>query len=518
MKTIKYITAFFLLGLQVQCTDVEEEAFAFISPDSFYSSEDDLNKALTGVYDRFQETYGGDAVINYFLPLESLTEFGAPNRTENGPHLYNVWFGANDPNSTIDKWQQNYDIINTANVVLGRGEGVEMDETAKARIFGQARFLRALSYYFLVRLYGGVPVPETFTQGTEGLEIPRKSADEVYEYIISDLEYAAGNLPEKSEYPADEVWRVSKGAALAFLGDVYLTRGSMTGDLEYFQQSKNYSGQVIESGEYELEPDFRDLWVWYNPGNKNGMESVFEIQHGHMGGENNDQMHLYTGINIGVADPAIGKFMYHRYGPSFYAYNSYGEDDYRKSSTFLTEVTLSNGSHYQWVEADKGFYPGSAGWQSSTPGNIKFYDRSQTAYAAADVYVMRYAEILLNYAEAENALNGPTADAYEKINMVRERAQLDDLSGLSKTQFDDAVYRERGWEFIGEGKLYYDGIRTGKITEAVKAEVAYGNAQGLFLYTPLQFAPTKNFLWKIPVYDLSANPALEQNPDNENAL
>lgn len=518
MKKATYIIFSMLLGLHTQCTDVDEEVFSFISPENFYTSAEDLNKVLTGVYDRFQFGYGQSGRLNYYLPLESLTELGAPNRTEDGAHLYNVWFGANDPDMAVNKWQHSYDIINTANVVLGRGEDIEMDEAAKARMFAEARFLRGISYFFLVRLYGGVPIPETFTQSKEGLDIPRKTVEEVYDYIIADLEYAAENLPLKSEYAESEKWRASKGAAQAFLGAVYLTRGSMTGNTEYFQQSKTYSQMVIESGEYALEADFRDLWTWYNPGNKNGVESIFEIQHGNLSGEDNN-MHVHMGVNIAVADPNLGKYMFHRYGPSFYAYNSYSDQDYRKSSTFLTEVTLSNGSYYKWVQEDKGIYPGSEGWQSATPGNVKYYDRSDMAYPGANIYIMRYAEVLLNYAEAENALHGPTADAFEKINLVRNRALLDALTeGITQEQFADYVYRERSWEFIGEGKLYYDGIRTGKITEAVKAEVVYGNENGLFLYTPLQFAPTKDFLWKIPVYDLNSNPALEQNPDNENAL
>jgi hypothetical protein len=497
---------------------VEEEVFSAISPGDFYQSAEDLNSALTGVYAKFQEHYGGLARLTYYLPIESATENGAPNRSEDGAHLYNVWALANDPSRTINRWQSSYEIINSANVVIGRGADIEMDENLKKQIFAEARFLRGLSYFYLVRLYGGVPIPESFTQSKEGLEIPRKSVEEVYDYIIADFEYASENLPLKSEFPANEVWRASKGAAQALLSKVYLTRGSMTGDQLYFQESKKYAQMVIESGVYEIEPDFRDLWKWYNPENENGQESIFEIQHAHLSGENNN-MHIHFGVSIEMTDPSIGNYMWHRYGPSFYAYNSYSEQDYRKSSTFLTDVTLSTGRTYRWVQEDKGFYPGSEDWQSATPGNIKYYDRSVLALPAANIYIMRYAEVLLDYAEAENALNGPTTDAYEKINIIRDRAHLDDLTqGLTQEQFADAIYRERSWEFIGEGKLYYDGIRTGKITEAVKAEVAYGNEKGLFLYTPLQFAPTKNFLWKIPAYDLSANPALVQNPDNENGL
>lgn len=519
MKKAIYLIGMVLLGgLHTQCVDVEEDVYAFVSPADYYKTADDLNKVLTGVYDRFQFGYGQSARMNYYLPLETASEFGAPTQTQDRPHLYNVWSGANDPNMTVDKWLHSYDIINMANVVVGRGEGIEMDATLKNRMFGEARYLRGLAYFNLVRLYGGVPIPETFTQGNVGLEIPRQSVDEVYAYLIADLQYAAENLPLRSEYASNQVWRATKGAAQAMLGKVFLTRGSMTGNTAFFEQSKRYSQLVIESGEYRLEPDFQDLWSWYNHGNKNGMESIFAVQHGNLSGEDNN-MHVHMGVNIAVADPSLGKYMFHRFGPSVYAYNSYSDQDYRKSATFLTEITLSTGSSHKWVPGDKGFYPGSQGWQTATPGNAKFYDRSDMGFPGANIYIQRYAEVLLNYAEAENYLNGPTPDAHQKINLVRTRAKLNDLpQNLSPEQFAEAVYRERGWEFIGEGQLYHDGIRTGRITEKVKEEVAYGVAQGLNFYTPLQFAPTKNFLWKIPPYDLNSNPALEQNPDNENAL
>jgi hypothetical protein len=128
---------------------------------------------------------------------------------------------------------------------------------------------------------------------------------------------------------------------------------------------------------------------------------------------------------------------------------------------------------------------------------------------------LRYADVLLNYAEAENELNGATADAYEKINMVRSRANLADLTdGLSPEAFSDSIYRERSWEFVGEVQMYFDAIRTDRIGENVKNHVAWGVENEINMYTPLEFVPSKEFLWKIPQYDLDSNPALSQNPDN----
>src|SRR5699024_2687133 len=336
---IKYISLIVLGVFLAQCSDLSEDPFTSIAPDDFYKDAEDLNKALIGVYDGYQEHYGRDA-RGYYLKIESLSEFGAPNRTEDSPHLYNVWSDVNNPDMTIDKWGDSYQIINTANLVIGKGQGIQMDEELRQQRFGEAMFLRALTYFNLLRLDGGVPIPETYTQGLDNLEIPRKSVEETYDYIIEDLSYAAENLPLKSEYGNEEIWRASRGAARALLGKVYLYRGSMTGEAQYFEESNRYSKMVIDSREYALESDFRDLWKWWNANNENGIESIFEIQLGHKDGEDNT-LHTYAGINI--ADENVGAQMYHRYGPSFIAYNSYNDQDYRKSSTFLTSTILSTG-------------------------------------------------------------------------------------------------------------------------------------------------------------------------------
>jgi starch-binding outer membrane protein, SusD/RagB family len=507
------------------CTKLDETVYKNIASKDFYNSEADMTIAVTSTYKYFQTAFGGGDVYNYFMIIESASETGAPTRTKNNPHIYNSWGYANDPDNTIKKWGDAYKIINQANAVLGRGQAVSMDETKKEAIFGEARFMRGLTYFHLLRLYGGVPIPESYTSSLNNLDIPRKSADEVYDYIIEDLKYAAAKLPKKAGRPASDQWRATTGAALAMLGKVYLYRASMTEDVAkktaYFQESKNYSGQVIASNEYQLEPDYKNLWMWWNTANKHGRESIFEVEFGYVGvpGDipNASRFHIDGGLNI--VDENFGSYMYYRYGPSFRTYDSFSDQDYRKSTTFLTSITLSTGQNIQWVEADKGKNPGSKGWPSATPGNLKYYDRTSESFTtgspATNYYVIRYAEVLLNYAEAEMELNGVSTDAYGKINQVRNRAKLPDLTaGLNKSDFSDSLYMERVHELVGEGQLYYDALRTGRLGKEVQAEVDYGVANRLWLYSPLLFRPRKTFLWKIPTYDLNSSPALVQNPDN----
>ncbi len=522
MKTAIY--AIMAVVIISSCTKLNETVYSNIASQDFYKTESDLKTAVTSVYKHYQSAFGGGDVYNYFMIIESASETGAPTRTKNNPHVFNSWGYANDADNTIRKWGDSYQIINQANAVLGRGEGIAMDADKKAQIFAEARFMRALTFFHLVRLYGGVPIPSGYTASLNDLEIPRKSVDEVYDYIIEDLKYAAEKLPKKAQRAANEKWRATQGAALALLGKVYLNRASMTEGAQkttYFNESKEYSLRVINSNEYQLEPEFKNLWMWYNTANKHGRESIFEVEHGYVGvpGDetNASRFHIDGGLNI--VDRNFGSYMYYRYGPSFTAYKSFSDNDARKDATFLTSIKLSNGQTIEWVEEDKGDHPGSKGWPSATPGNLKYYDRSEQSFTtgspATNYYVIRYAEVLLNYAEAENELNGPTSEAYSKINEVRRRAKLADLpAGLTKEQFSDLLYKERVFELIGEGQVYYDALRTDRLGKEVKAEVDYGVANKMWLYSPLLFTPKKTFLWKIPTYDLNSNKALVQNPDN----
>ncbi|MCY1722044.1 RagB/SusD family nutrient uptake outer membrane protein [Prolixibacteraceae bacterium Z1-6] len=525
MKLIRYIIISCTVLLFAQCTDLSEVPYTFLSPNNYYNNSEELGRSLTGVYDGYRDAF--DGYNKYVMYLEVLTEFGSPAYAKDNMHLWNVWSDMNNADKmVITNWDNAYDVINRANLVIGRGEDVEMDESLKARFFAEARFMRAATYFNLVRLWGGVPIPETFTAGLDGLELPRKSFDETYDYIIKDLEYCIQNLPKKSEYESSDIWRASKGAAQSLLGDVYLTYADMSGDASYYTKSRDVLKDVISSGEYDLEPDFKDLWFWWNTDNKNGVESVFEIQFGALSGQHNNN-HVMFGVNI--TEYTLGCYMYRRFHPSIQHFYTYSDTDARKEGTFLSKFnTTEKGNPSNildtlvWLPEDKGFYPGTRGWKSAGPGNVKFYDRTPESATLkkpqAQMYVIRYADVLMNYAEAENHVNGgPTAEAYAAINDIRNRANLEDLpAGLSQTEFADAIFREQGWELVGEAKLYYDEIRTDRIGENVKKHVQYGNDEGIYMYveTPLEFVPSKDFLFKIPQYDFDSNPALVQNPDN----
>lgn len=511
---IKAIALGLLTSACISCTDLDEKPFTFIDPGQYYQTQEQLEASLLGAYAGFNSFASNWALI---YQLEIMTEHYAPGHTKQNSKALNAWQNVNQSTTyNFQIWDSGYDVINRCNVVLGRGEGVNISDTEKAKIYGQARFIRAYVMYTMLRIYGGLAIPEGYTQSLDGLEIPRHSASETYDYIISDLQYCIDNLPTRSGWGSGAYYKASKGAAQALLGDVYLTRANMNdNNTEYLQQAKKYLGDVINSGEYELLPDYKDLWYWFaEESAKNTKESLLEAQ---FGATKKNELHLYFGVMD--TQKSLGAMMYHRAAVSHQAYASYQPEDARLAC-MLTEYVTDNDETHVWKPENKGAYGGvDGGWLSSGPGNVKHYDRTEEAFntnvSKQDFILIRYSDVLLNYAEVENLLNGPTSDAYAKLNAVHQRSLPTAVaSGLDKQGFDDAVYQERSWELLGEGQLYFDELRTNRLGKNVYEEGTKYFNEGYYLYDKLGFVPQRSFLWKIPQTSLDSNPALEQNPDN----
>jgi hypothetical protein len=514
---MKYATAVLATVTICGCTNLDEKPYTFIDPGSFYKNETQLEDGLASVYNQFRNTFGN---YKYYMKLECYTDMAQPCYTkENCPDI-NSWFDVNNASASwgfSNTWAKAFTIINRANTVLGRGEGVSMDATAKAQIYAQARFLRAYAYYCLVRLYGGVPIPESFTEGLTGLEIPRKSVSEVYDYIIADLEYCDQNLPVRGTSGYD-VWRASKGAADALLGELYLTRYSMEGNADFLTKSKEYNEKVLDSGVYSLLPDYKNVWLMFNKNAKNNAESIFEIQFAAISGQDN-ACHRQFGLGNSITVPGYGSYFYHRSGPSHMLYESFNPSDTRRS-VLITEYDYNN-VHRVFHTSELGFYPGKADkWLTSCPGNAKYYDPWTDASLMlpnTNLYMLRYSEVMLNEAEVLNLLgtnSNKGQNALYYLNQVHQRAGLPAITTTDKTALDDSIFQERCWEFYGEGKIYYDELRTNRLGDRVEKFVNSGVNKGMYQFKELNFKPKKTFLWKIPQTDLDSNPALEQNPDN----
>lgn len=483
MHIKQYISVFLLAGTLTGlpgCQDfLEEEPETFISPGAYYRNGEDAISAVNAVYailPRFFQgvAYGESPFFMLEMPGDQANSgFGVSVVDQDRMDAYNF-----DPAIRHFRlwWQYSYQGINAANTVLHYVPAIQMEETLKQRVLGEARFLRAYFYFDLVRFFGGVPLVTAPTLDVSSVKVARNTEEQVYNQIIEDLLEAEKYLPVT--YGSTETGRATKGAAQTLLAKVYLTQAK-------WQEAAAKAGEVVNAGNYAL---FEDYAAAFKVPTKNGPEHIFSIQFER--GIISSNFHAwflprYKGIQKNTEE--FGAIL-----PAMDFYNSYSEQDYRKQVNFFTQYPAADGSGMKTFEPHifKYFDPAADGAGGSS-GN---YPR------------MRYAEVLLILAEAENELNGPTAKALNAINAVRNRAKLPNLEDtpgvvLSQEGFRQAVWQERSWELAYEGHRWFDMLRTN--TSLSGPLVGYDSGTGTF--------KPHNKYFPIPQREIDNNTSLVQN-------
>lgn len=473
---------------------LEESPESFLSPENYYQDEDDLLTALIGVYEGLgdnSQTFMARQLhyLTWYTSGEALNPSGSP--------LDNYTFTADQ--STINSvWTSMYMVINRANTVIGRAPGVPMDETLKAQYVGEARFVRALCYFYGVRFWGGLPLITNEVTALGEVDVPRSPVADVYDLIISDLEFAAESVP-----PENQEGRAIRGAVKALLAKVYLTRASSeaAGSNDY-QLCADLCKEVIDMPQHHLMPDYQDV---FGPPNEFNAESLFEWQgdrilsplgeHSMLG-----SFTLPRGIQLFAEQtPSDGGAIV----STVEYFNLYSEDDYRRESTLVFEGFDFDGVWKTWQEFTNP-YPAPC---------MKYVDRTATTRNGfewcGNFIVLRLADVYLMRAEALNEINGPTAEAYSMINAIRARARNRDgvtpsafpadISGLDQESFRDTVLHERAVELGFEGHRWFDLVRTKRLVQTIKAiNEDYPVSE-------------KHLLFPIPPDELILNKKLTQN-------
>jgi len=384
-------------------------------------------------------------------------------------------------------WSALYEGIKRANVVLEKVPGIDMDVDLRNRYLAEASFLRGLYYFDLVRAFGGVPKITTTTPETK---VARSTDNEIYELVISDLEFAAQHLPEKSFYGPEDAGRATRGAAKALLARVYLFLGN-------FEEVESYALEVIISDEYDLEPVFADANGVYG---EHGVESVFEIGAMEVEGAGGNQYANTQGVR---GSPNRG-WGFNR--PSLDLRNSFEPGDPRLDGTIIDlgetldgiliigdgttpDEVLDNGTVVE-VECynQKVWYPGAS--------TITQWGHNRR--------LIRYADVLLMAAEALNENDNPD-DALLYLNEVRARARegntsiLPDITVTDKSELRNIILEERRHELALEGHRFWDLVRTGR------ASTVLG---------PMGFETGKHELFPIPQNEIDISQgSLQQNPN-----
>jgi hypothetical protein len=352
----------------------------------------------------------------------------------------------------LDRWWNGlYQGILRANVVIEKVPSISMDAGLRDRYVAEAKFLRAVYYFDLVRAFGGVPL---VTSTTPALKIPRSTADQIYDQVEADLLAAIPALPEKTAYGPADLGRASKGAAKAFLAKVYLFRGNFPG-------AEQYALEVITSGIYDLEPVFTD-------GNSNvgehGVESVFEIGAMETPGAFGNQYANTQGVR-GSPNKGWG---FNR--PSVDLRNSFETDDPRLKGTIIDLGDVIDGV----TIIGDGETPDQITDGLGNVIEIESYNRkiwipgsTTTTQYGHNRRLIRFSDVLLMAAEALNENNKPV-DALIHLNRVRARARqgnvaiLPDILTIDKNALRDLIIQERRVELAMEGHRFWDLVRTGK--------------------------------------------------------
>ena len=455
---------------------LEETPHSFLGEGNSFKSAADAVTAINGVYDRLRGIYD----ISWLF-LSDLNADEMALRDDGGAYGLELEKNAyTSANTYFDGLYTNsYLLIDRANRVIINVPQITMPDAQKNQIIGEAKFLRALAYFNLVRAFGDVPLVLVPTGDVVDVALARTPANDVYKQIIQDLKDAeAAGLPVKYT-TAGEVGRATIGAVKAILAKVYLTQKD-------WANAAAKARDVIDANTYSLFPDYKDI---FPPENKNGREHIFSVQYSCIKNS--------YGSNMGVNFAIYFSWPIQQAGGSSQADEkfaaSYEAGDYRKKVTIVTsKVNPATGAK---VDSRTG------------PHQDKYWDSSPCGLFQArnNFMIIRYADVLLMYAEAVNELNGPTAEAYGAINQVRMRARNGDatanprdLTGLTQEQFRDTVLKERSWELCFEGHRRWDLLRTGKYMAVLQAA-------GLPV---LQ----KNLLYPIPQNERDVNSALTQNP------
>ena len=502
------LTSYLFIG----CADLEQTSLSSIDRDNFYQSKEDIETAINGIYQEFTVDGFYGMFNNQSIYINDLqTDYVKAGAQTNSAHIRELSNFAVQPTNLFVgyAWEEHYTAINRANVVIDKVTDANwLDEQSRQNYVGEARFLRGLMYFNLVRYFGGVPI---VLHDGEGEGAPRNTIDEVFAQIIEDFT-AAESLP--ANYSTRDS-KASSLAASALLSKVYLewaqtiTDQSKANGKAFYQKAIAYADKVISSGKYKLLDKFIDNW---SVDKKNGPEHIFSIEHDRSV-NGNVTGHCTFATNWSNSEPVL-------LATSDKYYEQTDPKDQRRDGSWAKRIYNPNtGTDFEFDIPRFRKYIDSLNYANpASSGNA--------AGQSTNTTVIRYAEVLLIKAEAENELNGPTDAAYDAINQVRRRAYWSpynnvqntpsdgsdlELSGLSQNEFREKLREERRLEFVLEGHRWFDLKRWHILVKYVKAHTPSNDEVTGTKTTKAQNVSKKNYYLPLPQDQIILNPNLEQN-------
>ena len=438
------LSAYFFSGCSNDYLDVDQTEAISTKDIELFNNDAGAATFVTAIYSKFLDW---NLTSFSWIGLSSIASDDAdkgssPGDTGSDKDLMDaLTYNPSSP-STSEIFAANYEGINRCNQALNIIPQLDKADSAlRARLLGEAKFLRAFMYFTLVKTYGGVPIvdhlPNPSSEEDRIMQLTRKSSAEVYAFIENDLNDAIAALPNKSEYPAAEKGRASKGAAYALLAKINLYQ-------------KNWQKVVdncnLVTG-YAIVSDYASM---YRLAGENDAESIFEIQ-----GTGSVPAKGISGYSNTQGARGAGGWGWGFNTPSQSLVNAYETGDVRKNATIIFRGTTLYDGRVVPVTVENERY------------NYKAYSSAFTDGWETDVNIkyLRYAEVLLMKAEALNEL-GQTTAAIPLLNQIRTRAGLGNTTAVSQGDVRTAIWKERRVEMAFEHDRFFDLVRTGQAVAA----------------------------------------------------
>lgn len=450
---------------------------------TFWKTADDATAAVNSIYGNLRNW------ANTAFPALAIESIGSDEAEKgsspNDSSYMNEYDQFTASSTTIQLngfWEGQYQNINLCNQVLDNVPGISMDASLKARYLAEAKFVRAYSYFRLVRAFGDIPLRLSVPKDPSEFNIPRTPKAQVYAAIEKDLDEAAAALPQS--YPAADLGRATKGAALALHAKVAMY-------LKKWDQVLSLTNTVMTLG-YDLYPNFEQ---GFRLNHENNIESVFEIQCELLLNNkdaSNSQYSQVQGARGNTPDTGWGFNV-----PTAALESAYEAGDVRRDATILYRGETTPEGDAISNTADNPMYNQKA----YVPFNKIVTSFNQGA--DQNVRVMRFAEVLLMNAEAANEQGNPTL-AKTSLNRVRARARggaagvVPDVTTSDKDALRQAIWKERFVELAMESDRYFDVIRQGRATT---------------VFGPKGWKAGKNEVWPIPSQEIEKSAGtITQNP------
>lgn len=469
----KSIAFIIIITTITSCDGILDESPKNVSSNNFYKTADEIETAINAIYDPLRDFRAEQIAV---LSAHTDWGYGRGSRAD-----YNDFSGFNQGNISVagTRWEGFYESIRNANIVIERASESDVSASEVESFIAEAKFLRALSYFDLVRNWGGVPIRTEDT--IDETDVPREAVDQVYDLILADLAVAEANLPEEPKH----IGRPTTWAAKTMLADVYL-------NLERYSDARDKANEVIQSGYFDLVPvsskeDYQ--WDVFGPEITTTPEEVFYFKYIRDTNEGN-------WINFVLNHPSTGYF---NHGGAYAQYSD-------ASNPFYMNWEDGDIRKELWDQIDFGL-------SETTLVSSKYIDPSAvgTSGAGNDLPIYRYSEVLLMYAEADARVDGgPTTEAMEALNKVHRRAYGFDPSSSSDVDFNisnhdessflDLILQERGYEFIYEGKRWLTLKRVGRAQEFVMENRGITVAE-------------RHYLWPIPESEFEYNDGMDSDTD-----